>query len=105
MKFTKKKFLKSLMFGELLIVSLFYYYGQQGIATVFFMKTTNREAAKQLGVMQKELSQCEQELALWHAFSFYKEKIAREQLQMARSGETIFYLTHKPYEQYSNVSR
>jgi cell division protein FtsB len=46
-------------------------------------------------------SQCEhnvrtlqKKIARWSADPFYKEKIAREQLHLARANDEIFYINH-----------
>jgi hypothetical protein len=42
--------------------------------------------------MKDEIEQLEQEIYAWQTDDFYKEKVAREQLQMARKGDELFYI-------------
>ena len=46
----------------------------------------------QLKQLQKEIDALEEEIYVWQTDDFYKEKIAREQLQMARKGDKLFYI-------------
>jgi cell division protein FtsB len=43
-------------------------------------------------VLKKEVQDLQEELVAWQTDPFYKEKVAREQLQMARPGEELFYI-------------
>ena len=42
--------------------------------------------------LQQEVKTIQEDIDLWKTDDFYKEKIAREQLQMARKGDKLFYI-------------
>lgn len=75
---------------ELIIWSCWYCFGQKGIASIRSMQYNNAVCELQLKELQEYLIDCNHQLAQWHLSSFYKEQIAREQLQMARQNEIIF---------------
>lgn len=67
-------------------------YGKKGWLALSKLKqeihiTTNKKEIK-----EKEISELQEVITAWSTDSFYKEKIAREQLQMARPGDQIFYI-------------
>lgn len=78
---------------ELIIWSAFYYYGDQGVRQIQQMKVINAHVQTQVVALQSDIASCQHELQQWNTFAFYKEKIARERLQMARSSDMVFYLT------------
>jgi len=70
-----------------------YIRGPQGIETLRDMyaeEVTMREGVDQL---QLEVTSLKRDIDDWQKHPFHKEKIAREQLQMARSDDEVFYLT------------
>jgi len=78
--------------NEILFFSFFYYYGAQGMHAVFVLQKENMGVEQQVLEIKKEIAQLHDEITVWETDSFYKEKLAREQLNMAKSGEEI-YLT------------
>jgi cell division protein FtsB len=93
MNFFKKKSIRVVIVAELLVWFAFYYYADQGIRQIQHMQTTNAQIQVELSAFEKEIAAYEYELAQWNKFTFYKEKIARESLQMARPHDMVFYLT------------
>jgi cell division protein FtsB len=70
-----------------------YFRGPQGLLTLQDMYAeheTMREGVQQL---QQEVATLKHEIDTWQKHPFHKEKIAREQLQMARTDDEVFYLT------------
>ena len=47
---------------------------------------------QEITLLQKEMVSLECDIASWETDDFYKEKVAREQLQMARKGDILFYI-------------
>ena len=56
------------------------------------LKKENAQSTRHLVQVKQELAGLQHELNTVRNDTFYKEKIAREQLQMARLGDQIFYL-------------
>lgn len=69
-----------------------YLFGPSGLQTMLRLEHENVELDQEIEKLQVEVGSWEQKIIVWKGDDFYKEKIAREQLQMARSGDEIFYL-------------
>jgi cell division protein FtsB len=85
--------LYALLGVEVLLFAVLYVRGPQGIQALHDMhaeQTTVHDGVDQLRV---EVTTLKQEIDDWQKHPFHKEKIAREQLQMARPDDEVFYLT------------
>lgn len=83
-----------MLFGaEILIFIGIYIFGAYGIKTLSHLKQETAFVEQEVANVQQEVDALQREIIAWNTHPFYKEKIAREQLQMAREGDTIFYLT------------
>lgn len=69
-----------------------YYAGTDGILTMWSARQINEDKERALCMLKNEVDDLKKQLHQWDSDIFYKEKVAREQLQMARSGDTIYYL-------------
>ncbi len=69
-----------------------YLFGPRGLQTMLRLEKENRELDQEVAQLKQEVLNCKQKIAVWQSDDFYKEKIAREQLQMAKRGDEIFYL-------------
>ncbi len=78
---------------EIALFSLFYYFGAHGLKEVFALKKENRIIDEQIEKVKGEITHLESEILVWQTDSFYKEKLAREKLHMAKKDEEI-YLTN-----------
>lgn len=88
----KRTVLHGLFLIEVALVCWFYYYGASGIREIHHLQQENKRIEENIAFVQRDITECERELIVRHNDPFYKEKIAREQLHMARDGEEI-YLT------------
>lgn len=79
--------------AEVVMFSGFYVYGTQGLEQLWRVQQENENLAEKKREIIKQIDQLEHEIADWNNHDFHKEKIAREQLQMAHEGDEIFYLT------------
>ena len=75
---------------EVLLFCWFYQYGMCGMREIGQLQDENRLFAQQITVANAEITRKEQELGAWESDPFYKEKLAREQLHMAKEGEEIY---------------
>jgi cell division protein FtsB len=76
-------------------VCLFVYvfmYGNKGWFALSVLKKEVDTIAESVVCKKAEISILEQEMSEWAHDAFYKEKVAREQLQMARAGDEVFYV-------------
>lgn len=92
MKITKRMILRIFFAGELVVCAFFYLFGTQGIRTLYRMKRQNNTLANQVAGVRSSVKQLEMQIALWQTNDFYKEKKAREQLQMAHADDIVYYI-------------
>jgi cell division protein FtsB len=78
---------------EVILFSCFYYYGMCGMRDIYQLQDENSALEQQIAVAHHEIELKEQELHAWGSDPFYKEKLAREQLHMAKEGEEIYLLS------------
>ena len=93
MRISMMQIIKFFFIAEIMICTVLYFVSphgkqmlaeyQQEIETLKIIKNN----------LESEIGQLEHELVAWENNLFFKEKIAREQLQMARKDETVYYLT------------
>jgi cell division protein FtsB len=67
-------------------------YGNKGWLTLRVLKQEVVQGAQAVDRCTEKIVQLKSEAELWATDPFYKEKIAREELQMARKGDEIFYI-------------
>lgn len=92
MKTFKRTMLRIFFAVEVCVFVGVYLFGPSGLQAMRQLKQENQQLDAEIVQMQQEISDWEQKIALWESDDFYKEKVAREQLQMARVGDEIFYL-------------
>ncbi len=88
----KKLLLRLFFTTEILLFGWFYYYGVRGVVAVQELKTENDEIAVQVASLQTEIGAVDAQIIAWNTDDYFTEKIAREQLQMAREGDEIYVI-------------
>lgn len=88
----KKKLLRIVLAGEAILFSYFFYYGSHGLKAVSQLSQETTHIQHDVDSIKQEIAHLEQEIDTWEHDEFYKEKLAREHLQMARDGEEIYVL-------------
>lgn len=86
----KKSFLRIFLSLEIVLFGLYYYYGPQGLRTIYRMKRENKALEESIAHLQEVIKNLEQEKKDFLQYPFYREQIAREQLQMMKPGEEIY---------------
>lgn len=79
--------------AELTVFSWFFIRGNQGLQSLSDIYVEESAIQEGLTQLTQEVASIKQEIDNWSKHSFHKEKIAREQLQMARPDDEIFYLS------------
>ncbi len=88
-----RRLLLRVFFGiEVVIFSGFYFFGGQGIRGIRALHKHTALSILENKALEDEIKNLEDTVLAWQTNPFYKEKVAREQLQMARKGD-IIYLT------------
>ncbi len=67
-----------------------YIFGTRGVRALKKLQHENAGLEQEIKRIQAQLQVQKKEVDLWRKHAFYKEKIAREQLQMARKNDQIF---------------
>lgn len=89
----KKRLIFRLFFAcEIALFFSTYFFGAHGITTLMQIQKESESLNMQLAQLESEIAKIDAEIVAWNNNSFYKEKVAREELQMARAHEHIFYL-------------
>ena len=92
MKIEKKKTLRMFLAAEVVIFTLLYLIGPAGVYSSNILRRENDELLKEIYTIESEVNHLYTQIELVKTEPFYKEKIAREQLQMAKDGELIVYI-------------
>jgi cell division protein FtsB len=92
MKKMKRTLLRIFFALEIVACAFFYVFGANGLQTMRYMKQENMKVAQRIAQEQQAIKQLELQIALWQTHDFYKEKKAREQLQMAHTDDIVYYL-------------
>ncbi len=69
-------------------------FGPNGVAKISTMQQQNKQIEQEINEYKIELTQLEKQIDDWYQNSFLKEKIAREELQMARDGDEIYLVSN-----------
>lgn len=91
MKELKRRLLRMFFGVELLFFAGVYTYGPHGLNVWHTLQQENGQITNQINALKADVALLEHDIVAYNKHPFYKEKIAREQLQMARKGDTIYY--------------
>ncbi|HLW72806.1 MAG TPA: septum formation initiator family protein [Candidatus Babeliales bacterium] len=88
----KRIFMRILLLLEMAAFGHLYFFGSNGIKVLQNQKNVVVDLKKNIELLNGDVMQLEKEIYAWQTDDFYKEKVAREQLQMARKGDELFYI-------------
>ncbi len=91
-KKVKQTVLQSFFVLELFTIGFFYLFGAQGLPVIYGFRQENQQLEQEIVQLKVCVVALEKELNDWHHYPYYKEKIARQQLQMARADDQIYYV-------------
>lgn len=92
MKTFKQTVLRVFFALEVSVFAGVYLFGPNGLQSMVLLERENNDLDHDIERLLAEVSTCENKLVSCKADDFYKEKIAREQLQMAREGDEVFLI-------------
>jgi cell division protein FtsB len=78
--------------AEVMLFCLLYIYGPQGLFLIKNMHEKNLLGNQEIEQLVVGVADLERDIMLWKTHSYYKERIAREQLQMARADDLVYYI-------------
>jgi len=69
-----------------------FFFGSHGMHTLHAVQKETLSLQDEIVTLEREVAMLECDITQWHEDAFCKEKMAREQLQMARCEEMIYYI-------------
>jgi cell division protein FtsB len=84
--------MRLLLLVEMAGFGYLYMYGTNGMQTLAKQRETVITLENNVVKLKNDIEHLEEEIYAWQTDDFYKEKVAREQLQMARKGDELFYI-------------
>jgi cell division protein FtsB len=88
----KRRAIRVAFVGEILLVSFYYLFGSHGLQALRTLAQVNSALLADIEVLENETTALQHELEEWKTDIFYKEKIAREKLQLAYLNEDLYFL-------------
>jgi len=92
MKIYKKTILRFFFVIEIIIFLGVYFFGGNGLRYLNHLKSENNVVKYKILALKNEICKLEKDIQDWNVNDFYKEKVAREQLQMAKRGDMIYFV-------------
>lgn len=92
MKSPKQIILRTIFALEVVLFTSVYWFGAHGIVALQELQQEHATIVHEMEQYRIEIAALEQEVAAWQTEPFYAEKVAREQLQMARAQEEVYFL-------------
>lgn len=92
MKETKKRALRIFLGAEIVVVTFFYFCTGNGIRALQLAEVQNNLLLEEIKLLEQETGALSRERDERKNNPFYKESIARKELQMAYPEETIYLL-------------
>lgn len=92
MKIIKKRVFRLLWMLQIICWAGYYLYGENGYHAMSTIKKENEQVLHDIEHLQQDITVIEQEVVAWQTDLFYVEKVAREQLQMAKDGEELYFI-------------
>ena len=92
MKTFKRTMLRVFFAVEIFVFIGAYLFGPSGLQAMRQLEKENKKLDFEIVQLQEEVDSWEKKITLWKSDDFYKEKVAREHLQMVKAGDEIFYL-------------
>jgi cell division protein FtsB len=81
----------TLFYLILALFGLLSIFGHSGLLKLFALSRANNKLRTHICEAQQKNKELEQEIQRWQRYPFYKEQMAREQLQLAYPDDIIFY--------------
>jgi len=89
---TKKLFGHIVFYCWVVVFFVYYIFGNRGLLVGYTYSRDINGVETKIEQLEEEVRQINDKIDLWQRDPFYKEQVAREQLQLARPGDTIYYV-------------
>lgn len=88
----KKKLLRLFFVCEIMVFCWIYCFDAHGLKSLYQKRQTRRAFEEKIQSLQADVERAQLAVVVFNSDPFYKERIARERLQMARTGDLIYYI-------------
>jgi cell division protein FtsB len=95
MRWQKRYWSRLLLCVEIALFFGIYWWGTDGLIKLHQSQKENSQLATDVVLLNAEIDKLEKEIVAYQQDPFFREKQAREQLQMARKNEEIFLIANK----------
>lgn len=92
MKETTKTAFQMIIGFECAVVAFFYLFGKNGLQAIRLADKINSQLLEDIKLLELDIASLTRELQERQTNPFYKESVARKELQMAYKDETIYLL-------------
>lgn len=80
--------------AEVVVFGLVYLFGSHGVAKIRALQKQTVVIQQEISGLEYDIKELDDTIIAWNTHSFYKEKVAREELQFAKEGDEIYYIGH-----------
>ena len=88
----KKIVLRACIILELVIFLFYTIWGGHGLRAIFAIKQHNKDLESAIARLHVEIDDLQRTISDWQTYPFYREKYARERLQMAHKDDEIYLI-------------
>ena len=78
--------------AEIVVFGLVYLFGSHGVAKIRSLQKETMIIQQDISTLEHDIKELNSTIIAWNTHSFYKEKVAREELQFAKEGDEIYYI-------------
>jgi len=91
-KKTKQLTLRVFFTCQIIAFAINYVAGSRGLQYIWTIADANKTLRQNIAQEKREVQELDAKIAAWKSDPFYHEKMAREELQLAKKGEEIYIL-------------
>lgn len=84
--------IRCLLVAEILTLYIFYFFGNNSLLTLNKARQVNIALEDNIDKNRKKILLLEKEITEWQLYPFYKERFAREHLQLGHKNEILYLL-------------
>lgn len=88
----KQIVLRGIFIGECVVFFGFYLFGSRGLPQIRALRAENKQHIDDIMTLENDIILLQKEIDDWNTYPFYKEKIAREELQLINPGDTVYFV-------------
>jgi len=92
MRIVKRTVLRIFFCIELIAFVGIYFCGAQGMQALWQLDKETQAMVVEVTTLKKEVDELDYQILAFNSYDFYKEQVAREQLQMARADDEVYFV-------------